>query len=247
MNFQPTELHKIILTFIVMIVLAAPLHTVAEETEFDIRVRQFLEVHRGQWRDSNVPWVDGQVLHDLIVENNFQRALEIGTSTGHSGIWIAWALSKTGGKLITVEINEGRHRQALKNFEAAGLSEYIDARLADAHELVYELDGSFDFIFSDADKQWYKKYLEALLPKLRVGGCFTAHNVRYLRVNGIKEFLDYAYAQPDLSTTIDKSSNTGISISCKKRKEDIAKPRGQRSSTVRALLLVVMPPLPSAH
>lgn len=55
---------------------------------------------------------------------------------GLSGIWIAWALSKTGGKLITIDIDEERHKQALKNFKEAGLSEDIDTRLADAHALV---------------------------------------------------------------------------------------------------------------
>jgi predicted O-methyltransferase YrrM len=83
------------------------------------------------------------------MRNNYKKALEIGTSTGHSSVWIAWALSKTGGKLITIEIDEGRHRQALAHFEEAGLSEYIDARLADAHELVPKLEGPFDFVFCD--------------------------------------------------------------------------------------------------
>ena len=68
----------------------------------------------------NVPGEDGQALYDLVVEKGYKNALEIGTSTGHSAIWIAWALSKTGGKLITVEIDEGRHREALANFEKAG-------------------------------------------------------------------------------------------------------------------------------
>ena len=106
----------------------------------------------------NVSEGDGQVLYDLIIENNYKKALEIGTSTGHSAIWIAWALSKTGGKLITIEINERRHKEAMANFQEAGLSEYIDARLADAHQLVHELEGPFDFVFIDADKGWYKNY-----------------------------------------------------------------------------------------
>jgi len=104
--------------------------------------------------------------------------VEIGTSTGHSSIWIAWALSKTGGKLITIEIDERRYREALANFKEAGLSEYIDARLADAHQLVKELPGPFDFVFIDADKDWYTNYAKALIPKLEPGGCLTAHNVR---------------------------------------------------------------------
>ena len=78
------------------------------QDDLDARVRTFLEANRGQWRDMNVPQVDGQTLHDIIVEHKYTRALEIGTSTGHSGIWIAWALSKTGGKLITIDVDERR-------------------------------------------------------------------------------------------------------------------------------------------
>src|SRR5687767_4440409 len=102
----------------------------------DNKVRVFLDRHRGTWQDLNVPEVDGQVLHNLILERKYTRALEIGTSTGHSSVWIAWALAKTGGKLITVEIDPKRYQTALTNFKEAGLASYIDARLGDAHALV---------------------------------------------------------------------------------------------------------------
>lgn len=180
----------------------------------DKKVEAFLKDSRGEWRDMNVPAADGQLLYDLIIENNYTKALEIGTSTGHSGIWIAWALSKTGGKLITIDISESRHKEALENFKKAGLSEYIDARLADAHELVPELEGPFDFVFSDADKGWYKNYFIAVYPKLKSGGCFTAHNVSN-RMSGIKDFLDYVESLPDMKTTINSSSSSGVSISYK--------------------------------
>jgi len=130
---------------------------------------------------------------------------------------MAWALSKTGGKLITIEINESRYNRALENFKKAGLSEYIDPRLADAHELVPKLEGPFDFVFVDADKNWYKNYLKLLLPKLEVGGCFTVHNVLNLKyMRGIEEFLSYVKSLPNMETTIERASWTGISVSYKK-------------------------------
>ncbi len=182
----------------------------------DEKVRKYLESHRDKWRDMNIPESDGKVLYDLIIKHNYRKALEIGTSTGHSAIWIAWALSKTGGKLITIEIDEGRYKRALSNFEEAGVSGYIDARLADAHKLVPKLEGPFDFVFSDADKGWYKNYLIAVLPKLEVGGCFTAHNVLWRFDRNIQGFLDYLKSLPNLETTINRSSSQGISISYKK-------------------------------
>jgi len=180
----------------------------------DARVEKFLSDKRSDWHDWNVPYEDGKVLHDLIVRNNYTRALEIGTSSGHSAIWIAWALSKTGGKLITIEIDAKLHQKALQNFKAVGLEAFIDARRADAHQLVKALEGPFDFVFLDADKEWYTQYFKDLDPKLTNGGCFTAHNASN-SFPGIKEFLDHIRSRPDYQTTIDRSSGSGISISYK--------------------------------
>lgn len=202
-----------LLSLLVCLVLGGAIS--APSQDLDGRVRSLLERRKGQWRDMNVPEVDGRTLHEIIVKHRYTKALEIGTSTGHSGIWIAWALSKTGGKLITIEINPERHKEAVANFREAGLSDYIDARLADAHQLVAALPGPFDFVFSDADKEWYTQYLKDVLPKLEVGGCFTAHNVT-MRSRGIAEFLDYLKGLPNLETTIDRSSGSGISISYKR-------------------------------
>ncbi len=186
----------------------------AAETELDKKVKAFLDKHKSSWRDLNVPYQDGQVLHDIILEKGYMSALEIGTSTGHSTIWIAWAMSKTGGKVTTIEIDEGRHREALKNIEEAGLSAYVDARLADAHKLVPQLKGPFDFVFSDADKDWYTQYFIDVDPNLKMGGCFTAHNVRN-GFSGANEFVEYVKSLNNYTTTIDTSSRSGISISYK--------------------------------
>ena len=181
----------------------------------DAQVRAFLD--RQRWRDLNVPASDGRLLYDLILDKRFTRALEIGTSTGHSGIWIAWALSKTGGKLTTIEIDSRRHKEAVANFNAAGLATYIDARLGDAHRLVPALDGPFDFVFSDADKEWYTNYFAAVWPKVVPGGCFTAHNVASAGQRGIREFLAHLKTVKDGTTTIDNSSSAGVSITCKRQ------------------------------
>lgn len=187
-----------------------------DETGLDARVEKFLADHRGTWSDMNVPEVDGRTLYELIVARKFTRALEIGTSTGHSGVWIAWALSKTGGKLITIDIDARRHRQALVNFEAAGVAPFIDARLADAHVLVPALEGPFDFVFSDADKEWYRNYFDAVLPKLTPGGCYTTHNVSAGPRGWNSEYYEYLLEMPGLETTLDTRGG-GLAISCRKR------------------------------
>lgn len=184
--------------------------------ELDKKIVSFLQDNSENWKDMNVPLSDGRILYDIIIKNNYKDAVEIGTSTGHSAIWMAWALSKTGGKLITIEIDKERYLQAKSNFKKAGVDKYIDARLGDAHELVPALKGNFDFVFSDADKNWYKNYFLAIDPKLKPGGCFTAHNTA-MRVSGIKEFLEYVENLDNYTTTNDLSSLSGISISYKKK------------------------------
>ena len=186
-----------------------------EAAEIDKKVKTFLESKKAEWRYWNVPFEDGKLLYQLILKNKYVSALEIGTSTGHSTIWMAWAMSKTGGKVITIEIDEGRYKTAVENIKKAGLSEFVDARLADAHQEVKKLQGPFDFVFSDADKGWYTQYFKDLDPKLKVGGCFTAHNVSN-SFGGADEFVKYVQKLPNYQTTIDKSSSSGVSISYKK-------------------------------
>lgn len=194
---------------------AATAQQISNPEELDEKVRLFLEENQGKWRDLNVPYEDGKVLYDIIVKNNYRSALEIGTSTGHSTVWMAWALSKTGGKLVTVEIDEKRQKEAISNLEKAGLSHLVDFRLGDAHEIVKEVPGPFDFVFSDADKFWYVQYFKDVDPKLIKGGCFTAHNVLQGQ-RGIAEYLDYVKSLSGYTTTIDRSSSSGIAISYKK-------------------------------
>jgi caffeoyl-CoA O-methyltransferase len=195
-----------------------------ENTALDAKVKKFLAEHSGRWHDLNIPTADGQLLYDLIIKGRYKSALEIGTSTGHSGIYIAWALSKTSGKLITIDIDEERHKTALENFKQAGLSEYIDARLADAHNLVKELKGPFDFVFSDADKDWYKNYFVNIDPKLKVGGCFTTHNIYDRSMGGrggrggngwSDSYLEYVRSLKNYETTLNTAGG-GVLISYKK-------------------------------
>jgi len=211
---------SLLLPFLVLLLsLPVPLksQSTKDKPELDKKVEAFLQKNRNGWYDMNIPEADGKKMYDIIIEKGYRSALEIGTSTGHSAIWIAWALSKTGGRLITIEIDRDRHETAIRNFREAGLSDYIDARLDDAHRLVGELEGPFDFVFSDADKGWYKNYFLAVDPKLRSGGCFTAHNVseRQSRYSGGQsDLLNYVRSLDNYETSV-YSSGGGLMISYK--------------------------------
>jgi caffeoyl-CoA O-methyltransferase len=189
----------------------------------DRKVEALLARMQRQWHDMNVPEQDGKLLHEIILKNKYKRVLEVGTSTGHSGVWMAWALSKTGGRLITLEIDERRHREAVANFKEAGLDAFIDARLGDAHQLVKELPGPFDFVFLDADKDWNIAYAKELMPKLETGGCLSVHNVRAWPVLGSRygpgsDYYEFMASQPGYTTSVHPESVGGLALSYKKVK-----------------------------
>ena len=194
------------------------------DSVLDEKVKGFLDKMKNHWHDWNVPEEDGKILYNLVLQNNYKHALELGTSTGHSAVWIAWALSKTGGKLITIEIDEDRYRQALANFKEAGLSDYIEARNADAHQLVNDLPGPFDFVFIDANKDWYINYAKALIPKIELGGCIAAHNVeerspgyRGAYMSDTDRYFQFMKNRPDFESRVQPGSRAGIATSYKKR------------------------------
>ena len=188
-------------------------------SSIDDRVRAFLDGMKHRWRDMNVPEADGELLYNIVLSHKYTRALEIGTSTGLSGITIAWALSKTGGRLVTVEIDAARHAEAVANFREAGLAGIIDARLADAHALVPELPGPFDFVFIDADKDWYEAYARAVIPKLVPGGCIAAHNVTEGRGGwgrgGTGGYFEYMKSLPEFDSRLLTGGSGSLSVSYK--------------------------------
>ena len=102
----------------------------------------------------------------------------------------------------------------LAGFNLDLIRQPLTARLADANELVPALKGPFDFVFCDADKNWYINYLDAVLPKLQVGGCFAAHNVRSWLI-APEGFLEHVDSLGMFETTIE-GSPSGVSVSYKR-------------------------------
>lgn len=187
----------------------------AEERRDDAAIRAYLDQIHGQPGMMNVPRSDGELLHRIILERNYRRGLEVGTSNGYSGIWMGMALRQTGGRLLTLEIDAERAALARKNFAAVGLDEVIELREGDALEIIPQLEGPFDFVFIDAWKPDYIRYFEMLYPKVRPGGAILAHNVSS-HGQEMKDFLKTIQSHPGLDTRIDRSSRAGLSISLKR-------------------------------
>jgi predicted O-methyltransferase YrrM len=164
----------------------------------------------------NVPARDGRFLYDLILSEGCTRGLEIGTSNGYSTLWLGLAFRKTGGSVITLEIDAASGREALANFEKAGLGGVIDARIADAFEEIPKIDGNFDFVFIDAWKPDYIKFWNMLKGRITPGGVLTAHNVSS-QARDMRDFLEAIENDPDFETTLHQVSPAGISVSVRRR------------------------------
>ena len=178
----------------------------AEQKIFDI-----LENIRATQSYRNVPPQDGRLLRLLTESMNAQQVVEIGTSTGYSGIWFGLALRKTGGKLTTYEIDAQRAATARANFKRAGMSDIITLIEGDAHEEVTKLSGPIDILFLDADKEGYVDYLNKLLPRVRSGGLIIGHNINPRMAD--PDFMEAIGTDPNLETIV----RNQVSLTLKKR------------------------------
>lgn len=120
---------------------------------------------------------EGRFLQFLVRACKAQKALEIGSLGGYSGIWISRGLP-AGGKLITLEVEPLHAQVAGEHFRIAGVSDRVEIRVGNAHELLNILasEGPFDFIFIDAEKPGYPRYFEWALENVRLNGVIVAHN-----------------------------------------------------------------------
>jgi caffeoyl-CoA O-methyltransferase len=119
--------------------------------------------------------LEGQFLAVLVRLLRARRVLELGTFTGYSSISMAQALP-SDGRLITCDVNEETTAIARRYAEEAGVVDRIDYRLGPALETIAGLDGEFDLIFIDADKENYVNYYEATLPLLARTGVTVVDN-----------------------------------------------------------------------
>ncbi len=160
---------------------------------------------------ANVPAPDGRLLRLLAESINAGHVVEIGTSTGLSGMWIGMALQKTGGRLTTFEMDKGRAATARAHFQKAGLDKIITIVEGDAHQNIARLKEPIDMVFIDADKEGYVDYLNRLLPLVRPGGLILAHNT-----DMVPDYMKAASTNPDLETVV-FTPGGGLAVTLKKR------------------------------
>jgi predicted O-methyltransferase YrrM len=184
-------------------------------TEAEKRILAVLDDVDRNEREMGVSPTDGRFLRQITEAIGAKRVVELGTSTGYSGLWFALALRTTGGRLYTHEIDAQRARIARENFEEAGVSDLITIVEGDAHQTVSQHTEPIDIVFLDADKEGYVDYLTKLLPRVRPGGLILAHNMR--RPAPDPRYINAINTNPDLDTTFVLMEGAGIGVTLKKR------------------------------
>lgn len=159
---------------------------------------------------------DGRFLRVMVASSGARRALEIGGANGYSAIWIGLGLRQTGGHLTSIEYDPVRAKTAADNIRKAGLADVVTVVPGDAFKEIPKLQGTFDFVFLDAWKRDYRRFLDMVFPRLQPRGLFLAHNV-VNKKNEMTDFLNEIQTNPRMFSSIVTPSGEGISITVKAR------------------------------
>ena len=159
---------------------------------------------------------DGRFLRVLVATLGAKSILEIGAASGYSGIWLGLGARESGGRVVAIEYDPARAKEAAGNIERAGLDDVVRVVHGDAFKEIPKLQGTFDFVFLDAWKPDYKKFFDMVYPRLTPRGVFTAHNV-VNKKKDMEPFLRTVQGHPSLFTTIVSPSGEGMSVSYKLR------------------------------
>jgi len=161
--------------------------------EFDAHIDDFL---------LPVGPVVGQLLHTLITGLNAQRIIEVGSSYGYSTVWLAAAAQQSGGKVISLELHEGKQVAAREAIAKAGLSEHVEFILGDAIESIAALAAPVGFALIDLWKSLYIPAFAGLYPNLATDAIVVADNMIYPHPDQAQKYMDYLAGIEDIESVM---------------------------------------------
>ena len=160
---------------------------------------------------------DAMMLRILVESGRFKQGIEVGSATGFGAVNMGIAFERTGGHLYTLDIDPRMVKACRDNLKKVGLENTVTCIEGDALKTLPTLEGEYDFVFIDALKSDYIKYLKLIEHKLKPGAVVVADNV-IRSARAMKDFLDYIQNSPNYDTVIIRASmekNDGMSISYK--------------------------------
>ena len=169
-------------------------------------------------------------IYEICGERKFNNILEIGTAVGYSAICFSKMLSENG-KIVTIERDEERAKEALSNFKKFDLEEKIELKVGDAVEILPTINEKFDMFFIDASKGKYPFFFEQSLRLLTDDGIIFADNILYkgyvmsdynkhkqrTAVTHLREYISLATSSPNIETQILEVGD-GLAVSKKSTK-----------------------------
>lgn len=198
-----------------LLTLAMPAQN-SDNTSDEFRAR-FLEQLPGTALSST--YGDALMLRVLIQNGNLKRGIEVGVALGYGAIHMGIAFERNKGTLTSIEIDPQRAETARQNIAKVGLEKTVNVVAGDALAVLPKLEGQYDFIYIDANKPDYLKYMKAIEPKLRKGAVVVADNV-IVSARAMADFLEYMRTSPDYEAVTVRASDEkrdGMLIACKKR------------------------------
>jgi predicted O-methyltransferase YrrM len=153
----------------------------------------------------------GRFLYQLIKAVNARRVFELGSGFGYSAFWMAMALPDDG-TIICTEASLNNVDIGIDFLERGGLAQKVDFRVGDALKIFADIDGPFDFVFNDVDKEQYPRIVDLVVPKLRQGGLLVSDNLFWHgkvlsddpdeSTRGVCKFTERIFSDPRLWSTI---------------------------------------------
>jgi predicted O-methyltransferase YrrM len=184
----------------------------------DDKVRAVLDIYHAQMREEgglgpeDADWRDrmllpvgeeaGHFINILAKSLEAPTILEIGTSYGYSGIWLGEAVRATGGRLITLELQDYKSVHAKGMAERAGLADFVDFQVGDALALIDRLPAGIDFVLLDLWKDLYMPCLEAFYPKLNPGAIIVADNMTFPGGEEVARYGRAVRAMPGITSVL---------------------------------------------
>lgn len=148
----------------------------------------------------------------LAISKKAQNLVEMGSGVGYSTLWLAYAASITGGKLVTCEIDEAKAAETRANLSKAGLADYVEVLSGDAREILRHQEGPVDFVFIDGDTGQYETYFDVVYKRMGSGAMVIADDV-VEKENELSDYVTYVQNHPNLeSVTITLGEGLEISV-----------------------------------
>ncbi len=139
----------------------------------------------------------GPFLLTLALAGEARTIIEVGTSAGYSTLWLAVAAQRTGGRVVTFEVDPAKVEVARESFASAGVADLVDLETTDGGAGLAAWAGRADLVFLDAEKEDYVRFLDPAVEALRPGGLLVADNLTSHAAD-LEEFRAAALGDPRL-------------------------------------------------